>query len=347
MPVNRLAPGGSIAIAVATLLCALLGIELGLRLWRPVRFMRPEPPRSDAGPDWHGVIHRTSSLPGLAYELAPDLDLESLHVRITTNSLGMRDREPLPASTPGLTRILDVGDSMTFGYRVEQRESFGSVLEELLAQSPLAAGRVFDVLNTGVSGYSTHDELVAFEGKWLELEPKLVLLEYCLNDPEIVPMQPLKRLFIAPKPWQHSHVLRLLAQKWQSRRVRTLGGGNYFRYLHAPGEPPWRGVQDAFARFGELAQERRFALVLVIFPMFSPAAWKDYPYREVHARVAREAQHNGFAVLDLLPRFEREDPASLLIEALDAHPNARGHRIAGEEILRFLEVHPELLAAGH
>jgi hypothetical protein len=336
--------GRKFALAAASGLLALGAVEGGLRLLRPVGFMKPEAPRDRDDGAWHGTIHRPSTTSGLAYELAPEIDQESLGVRVKTNSLGLRDRELLDASTPNLFRILAVGDSVTFGYRVGEADCFASVLERDLAGSALATDRVFDVLNVGVSGYSTRDEVAAFEGKWLALEPRLVLLNYCLNDPEIEAMQQLQRVFLAPRWWQHSHLLRFLAQKVQVKQVRELGGGNYFRYLHAPDEPAWRSVADGFARFGELARERRFPVALVIFPLFSPKPWKDYPFRAVHTQVASEGAKNGFAVLDLLARFEREDPSSLLIEPKDSHPNPFGHRIAAEEILRFLEAHPELLA---
>ncbi|MCE9593764.1 MAG: SGNH/GDSL hydrolase family protein [Planctomycetes bacterium] len=337
--------GRKLAISALSGLCALVAVEVGLRVFRPVGFMKPEAPRDRDGGAWHGTIHRPSATKGLAYELAPSVDQDSLGVRVKTNALGLRDHELLDASTPNLFRVLAVGDSVTFGYRVDEPDCFASVLERELANSALAETRVFDVLNLGVSGYSTRDELAAFEGKWLALEPRLVLLNYCLNDPEIEPMQQLQRVFVAPRWWQYSHLLRFLVQKWQVKNVQALGGGNYFRYLHAPSEPAWRSVADGFARFGELGRDHRFHVVLAIFPLFSPKPWKDYPFRGVHAQVANEGAKNGFAVLDLLPRFEREDPASLLIDPKDSHPNAFGHRIAAEEMLHFLEAHPELLAS--
>lgn len=334
-----------LAIAIAATASALLAVEVGLGLFRPVDFMRPAPRQSGARDLWNGTIHRPSERPGLRYELAPDLAQPSLGMHVATNSLGMRDREPLPSSTPGLVRILAVGDSVTFGYGVEEPAVFASVLEELLAASPLADGRVFDVLNVGVSGYSTRDELAAFEGKWLALEPDVVVIGYCINDPEIAPRQPLQRVFAATSLWQRSHLLRWVAQKWQARQIHELGRGNYARYLHAPDEAPWRSVASAFARFGELSRDLGFPIVLVIFPRFTPAEWKDYPIHDVHAQVAREGERHGFLVLDLLPRYERESPASLLIDPSDSHPNALGHRIAAEEIARFLEGQPALRAA--
>lgn len=342
---RRLGIAARIGLAALVGVVALLAAELALRVFRPVTFMRPEPPSDEGREAWHGSIHRPSTTPGLAYELAPLVDQALADMHVVTNSLGMRDCEPLDATTPRLVRVLALGDSVTFAYRVEEPDGFASVLERLLAASPLANGRVFDVLDVGVSGYSTRDELAALEGKWLALEPRVVILGYCMNDPEIVAAQPLQRAFVAPAWWQHSHLLRLAAQKLQSRRVRELGAGNYWRYLHAPGTDSWRSVTEGFARLGELAGTHHFSVVLAIFPMFSPTPWSDYPLRAEHVRVAAEGASRGFVVLDLLPRFEREEPRSLLLDDKDSHPNAHGHRIVAEELLKLFEATPELLQA--
>ncbi len=332
-----------LVLALAVLVALFMLVEIGLRTFRPVKYMQPEQTPERDG--WYGMIHRASSVPGLAYELVPKLDQQSLGVHVVTNSLGMRDHEPLANDTPGLVRILALGDSVTFGYRVEAAQSFCKLLEQNLIASPPLADRKFEVLDTGVSGYSSRDEIAAFEGKWLALKPKLVLLDYILNDPEIEPMQPLQRYFVAPHWWQHSHLLRWVVQHFDGRKVQSLGGGDYFRYLHAPSEPSWKSVEAAFARLAELARANDFRVALVIFPMLSPKPWSEYAYREQHAQVAREGAKNGFVVLDLLPRFEKEDPESLLIVKDDMHPNPKGHTIIADELRKLIDAHPEFFAA--
>ncbi|MBK8179757.1 MAG: SGNH/GDSL hydrolase family protein [Planctomycetes bacterium] len=328
-----------LSLLVGSLVVALLLAELYFRTVRPIKFLEiGEQASSDPGA-WMNLIHRPSSVPGLAYELAPDLDREAREARVRTNSLGMRDAEPLARDTPGLLRVLALGDSVTYGYRVEAPQSYCSVLEQSFAEVPPPDGRRVEVLNTGVSGYSTRDEALALNGKWLALEPDVLLVGYCLNDPESDPRQPLPRFFTPPHWWQHSALARYLVQREQGRGVRELGGGRYFRYLHAPSTSAWRSVERGFDSIGGAARARGAPVVLVIFPLFSPAPWAEYEYREPHARVAEAAARHGFLVLDLLARFEREDPQSLILDEGDSHPNARGHQIAAEAIREFLLSH--------
>lgn len=313
---------------------------------RALNLARIAPLAKRDGGLWYDMVHRRASVPGLAYELVPGLDRESIGVHLRTNSLGMRDSEPQPVA-PDLVRILALGDSITFGWSVEEEQSFCWLLERDLADSPLARGRRFELLNTGVSGYSTRDEVAALEGKWLALAPRLVLVCYSLNDPEIEPNQPLSRYFADP-PWWQSSQLALAVHKWlERRRIAQLGQGNWYRYLHEPSTNSWRSVQAGFARLDALARERGFQVAIVIFPMFHFTPWSEYEFRREQAQVAAEAARHGFAVLDLLPRFEREDPHAVTLKEFDPHPTPLGHAIAAEEILRFLESHPELLADAH
>ncbi len=341
---QKISTARKLALVLAGLCMALLCSELYFRFVRPIEFMRIRTIDPDARGGWYGMIHRRSETPELPYELVPLLDQDSIGSHVRTNSLGMRDDEPLPRDTPGLFRVLAVGDSVTFGYRVAQEDNFCGVLERQFAAEPLGQRRI-EVLNSGVSGYSSKDEAAAFAGKWLGLQPDLVLLCYCLNDPWFEPDQPLQRYFVPPRWWQHSATLRFLVQRSQGRKVRELGGGNFFRSLHASSEPSWKSVEAAFARIAGLASEREIPVVMAIFPMFSPDPWSEYPFRAQHTQVAEAGRRNGFLVLDLLARFEREDPLGLLIEKGDMHPNATGHRIAGLEIQRFLTEHWAQLSA--
>lgn len=72
------------------------------------------------------------------------------HVR--HNSYGMRGAEIGLAPEPGRIRVLAVGDSFTWGYGVEEEETFCRLLSKALD---------VEVLNLGVSGYGTDQELLS------------------------------------------------------------------------------------------------------------------------------------------------------------------------------------------
>jgi lysophospholipase L1-like esterase len=332
-----------LALAAAALVLALAAAEIAVRVSG----------RADLAPlggdeknnDWKALVHRPSSVPGLDYELVPNLDTTSREMHIRTNSIGQRDDEPLPGDAPGLWRIAALGDSITFAFHVEPEEGFASLLERRLNDTPLCPGRRADIVNFGVSGYSTPDEVAQFAAKGLPLGPDLVLLEYCLNDPETEPIQPLPRFFARTEWWERSALLRWIGQTWRRRQMSAAPGEDYMQALHRRDHPGWRAVEGAFAELRGLVEPRGIPVVVAIFPMLTPKAWPNYPYESVHAQVAELARANGFLAVDLFPLFAGRTLAEVAVSDDDPHPNALGHQLAADGILAFLRAHPELCAA--
>jgi lysophospholipase L1-like esterase len=331
-------PAATVGLALVSLAVALGAAELLLAVVRPVAYRAPA--RRLSGNSWRELVHRRSSVPGLAYELAPT----PRGARGPTNSYGMRDAEPLPAGAPGVLRVAVLGDSFSFGLGVERDETYPAVLEALLRATPETARRPVDVLNFGVGGYSTADEARVLEYKALAWSPDLVIVGYVLNDPETDPIQPLQSYFAEPRWWQHSQLLRLAAQAWNAFERERLGGGDYYRYLHAEQGARWQGVLRAFARLHELAAGRGIPVLLAIFPV-ETQSWDGYPYRDLHAQVVHAARAAGLEALDLLPAFETHAPREVPLGARDPHPTPLGHRIAARAILdRLRRDHASLLA---
>ena len=147
--------GINLLLMVSSILFALGLAEVSRRLFRPQSFMAPQKP---TGAVWQELLHRPSPIPGLAYELTPNMTKFSLDALIRTNSHGMRDQEPIPMEDSSVFRIVVLGDSFTFGFGVENDETYPNVLEDLLNQSHASEGQRLHVLNFGVGGDSTRDE---------------------------------------------------------------------------------------------------------------------------------------------------------------------------------------------
>lgn len=100
------------------------------------------------------------------------------------NSYGMRDKEFNLHDIEDYYKIAVLGDSHTASFKVKNIEdTFPSQIEKYLnAASPHKPVRV---LNFGVPGYNTAQELEALKSKVLAFQPKLVILQYCLNDTHV------------------------------------------------------------------------------------------------------------------------------------------------------------------
>src|SRR5207302_6206041 len=84
---------------------------------------------------------------------------------------------PKPA---GRFRVVFIGDSLTLGWGVGDDETFAARLEQLLKKN--FPGRDLDVVNLGVGGYDTRQEVVLLKRNIARLEPDLVLVGFYSND---------------------------------------------------------------------------------------------------------------------------------------------------------------------
>lgn len=93
---------------------------------------------------------------------------------VTHNGRGLRGREHPYARTPGKRRVLVLGDSFAWGFGVGDRQIFGSLMEEKRHD--------LEVVNMGVSGYGTDQELLSYLDEGIKYRPDLVIVLFYAND---------------------------------------------------------------------------------------------------------------------------------------------------------------------
>lgn len=97
----------------------------------------------------------------------------------TINSSGHRDSEHAIAKPAGVTRIAVMGDSRTEAFQVPLPETFGKLLETKLNAE---GKRNVEVLNFGMSGYSTGQEYLLYLQKVRQYKPDAVVVFYNVLD---------------------------------------------------------------------------------------------------------------------------------------------------------------------
>jgi lysophospholipase L1-like esterase len=337
-------------VSIGSVVLTLGLLEIGLDIAHAITRCRTPPPPASYNPssepmdDFWGseprsaVIHQPSAIPGLGYEMAPNRELRAGNgIAITTNRFGMRDSEPAEQKSNSPCRIAAIGDSYTLGLGVREEETYAKVLENLLRASRQAAQCPFEVLNFGVVGYSSLDESLVMKYRVVDFDPQVVVIGYVLNDPEIDPTAQTLHRYYAPHPWwRRFRVFRLPGEAKTNWDIYRLGGGDYYAYLHAPGEKNWQSVVDAFADIRQVAAQHHIKVLLVIFPeltvRFKGKPWSEYPYAAIHRQVAELAEKNGFDVLDLLPAFSEHPSQDVALPWTDDHPSPFGYAVAAQAI---------------
>lgn len=103
-----------------------------------------------------------------------------MRVQFRMNSMGIRaDREYALHKSPGTIRIVGLGDSFTQGYEVDVHDTYLYRVEEKLC----AKGYPVEVINLGVSGHGTAEELIMLKESGFRFTPDVVIVGYYQNDP--------------------------------------------------------------------------------------------------------------------------------------------------------------------
>lgn len=101
--------------------------------------------------------------------------------RFTTNAQGFRNHQDFEYDKPpGRVRVVALGDSHTQGYECHQDYTYSAVIERYLRSRGIDA----EVLNTGVSGFSTAEALLLLERELVKYSPDFVVLGFFGNDYE-------------------------------------------------------------------------------------------------------------------------------------------------------------------
>lgn len=98
---------------------------------------------------------------------------------VRINAAGMRDdREVVREKPTGVYRIAVLGDSYAEALQVDVSRTFWRLLEEKLNICRFGGDRRVEVLNFGVSGYSTAQELITLQQRVKPYTPDMVMLAF-------------------------------------------------------------------------------------------------------------------------------------------------------------------------
>ncbi|MBS3136889.1 SGNH/GDSL hydrolase family protein [Candidatus Woesearchaeota archaeon] len=152
----------NLALLLITIIIFMILFEIALRFFYPQNLSRTQL-------DKHLLFSNRADLDNVHYNR-----WNEFNQYISTNSRGLRDYEYSYEKINNSFRILMLGDSFVEGVEVAAENTTSKLLEKQLNQ--LENGIHYDVINFGVGGYGTSQELAYLERDGIKYSPDVVVL---------------------------------------------------------------------------------------------------------------------------------------------------------------------------
>jgi GDSL-like Lipase/Acylhydrolase family len=293
-------------------------------------------------------------LDGRLFELKPDLDIRLGSFQLRSNAQGARGPALAVPKPADVFRIVVLGDSVVFGWGVDDEVTFVRRLEQ--EWRPAAGGKRLEVVNLGLPQYDTHQELASLRETGLALQPDVVLLVYVVND--IQPTRavvaghlsgtPVVDEFEASLPddacsWLAGKLSPVLPAtsaligtftSLDARVARALPPGEtYAPERYGRGKAGWPRSQQALLAIRDLCRANALPFLLL-----------DHTLPAVEALPGFCRQHDiDYAEF----RFDATERTSgIALSRIDSHCNRRGHELLLQKLRTILHDRRLLPAGG-
>lgn len=291
---------------------------------------------------------RVQANPLRGWEMVPGEPHYTYLERVEINSLGLRGPEVPPAKEPGEVRVLVLGDSLTYGQGVGERDTVPARLEERLRE--LEPDRRWRVVNAGHRGYSLRQSLGLLAELGERIAPDVVLLLWYWNDLDPVDVERIHARLSESGPvtldlgapfeglaalrWRARQLLRRSALLMYIHELRKVGHGPPGTEYAEQGLARLERELDEFvARCAALPARPLIGIVPDVGSLLSPH-WTD----ALAAGAAERAAARGLPLVPLAPALaplvERTGRPPILV--YDGHYDPAGNRALAEALVEPL-----------
>lgn len=287
---------------------------------------------------------------------------------IVINRYGFHDDDFPEEKGIGEFRGLILGDSIVMGHGVTAAETFANQLERLLLGN-VSEYKSYQVINTGVEGYSTFQYLETLK-RSLKFSPDFIAVGFCMND--------VTEPYMVNKAYGGSgldyHGILQISQPWVSYLMNETGFGrlaisiksrltkkffsverearkekyNVQRMAEFSRTDPvyieaWKHVLSDLAEMYDLARKEKIPLVLIIFPFTFQLG--EEKFQEPQRILKQHADQHQVPYVDMTEVVEQliVDGVPLSDLFLDSdHYTVKGHSVVTSVLLQHLKNHEVL-----
>ena len=269
---------------------------------------------------WHGVLH-------------------------VYDAYGMRRTSEFPLKRKDVFRIVVVGDSLTYGYGIEERYTYSAVLQRLMDND-----YSIEFLNLASNGLQSEDIKNRIDEFLPRLQPNLVIYGVCHNDflpAGVEQYSVVNDAFSVPIP---EHVKQTLATR--SRVIRLIGDG-YNELLLKLGlradfyDDILKDFRSYQARFAQDIEAMNSFVMSQGLPPVVAMVLDQVPVKDPRGYMITKAaegylKQGGMTVIDTEPYYRRFSHEDLRVSRWEGHPNEVANAIWAKMIETHLRSRPEL-----
>ena len=184
----RKAISSKILLAVFGVFLAFLILEAAFRLLNIVEFKERFAPQRQGQPfAGNPTLYMNPGHELFGWFFVPNNEFiyarerEDFRVRVKINSRGLRDREYPYEKGEGVFRILVLGDSFSAALQVPLEQIWHEIVERRL-NGPARTNTKVEIINAGVPGWGTGQQLLYYRHEGYKYSPDLILLQFYHND---------------------------------------------------------------------------------------------------------------------------------------------------------------------
>ena len=310
-----------IAVALASLILFSMIMEIALRIYTHYSiFYDIEMTR------YANQIKIPSDNPKIGHVHKPGSEAELMGVNVKINADGLRDKD-YPVNRGKEYRIVVLGDSLTFGWGVEKKYAFETLLEEKLNSI-----RPTEILNFGTGNYNSEQEVNLFMEKGVKYKPDHVVLFYFINDAEVTPEKSgwefLSYSRVITFYWSKIH--SLMANLSESKSFKS-----FYSELYSDDSEGWINTRKSLSLMAQYCRDNEILFDVILLPELHNVV--DYPLKEEHAKIMAFLKENSINSIDLTQFFSSvKEPHKLWVALDDAHPNKIAHSMISDYSYDFI-----------
>ena len=343
----------NLVLLAASIAVAFFILEIFARLLIPA----PRP--------WRYPPVRYRADPNLTFGLLPNQQAFSRDKPVTINERGLRGPLVPYERDPNVLRILFLGDSVMFGHSVDYQNIAATRVEQLLNDKRIPS----EIVNSSVPSYNTRQEVAYLEHEGTRYDPDWVIVGFYWNDINTKSGVRVSSDGLLMDEDTNESELSFSTRLWISelgysirnaiKTIRFIYGANqgWEALVSGQSDSPnsrvredllngrdspfitngWQQVSKSFHQLKLLAERDGFRPAIAAFPI-PQALEQSYPDSSYLKQLREISEREQIPLIDLDPGFRAAYTGheSLFIPYDADHPNAAGHAVAAETIVKFL-----------